>query len=1072
VRDAALVAAVNRGVAQMGQYDFAAAVETFSALVASHASDAGVALNLAIARINRQGDGDAAEAERLLNGIVNDGDVGTRARYSLGLVRLHGGRDAEAAAVLSEVAATVPTDAHAAYFAGRAHLNDTPEQALVWFDRAQAADPLLRSAYYGAFQALQRLGRSDDATVRLARFQALERDPRAQMAEFKYTRMGPLATAITLDAPPSNAPAVPVPPAMAFAPVQPLARGLPLAWATSEGASVSVVDVEGDGAPEVFLADALADARPNAVAHLSSSDSSVFHHDHPLSGVTGVRAALWGDVDDDGLTDAVLLRRRGTAVWRQLSKGVWRDVTAAMRAATPDVDAVDGALFDADHDGDLDVLLVNGGGANELLNNNGDGTFRRIAAQAGLAGDRRPSRGVAVADLDGDRDHDLIVLKAAPPHEVFLNDRVWQYRAAPGMATFAAAEITAVVAADADANGQVELFTTGRRGLERWRPGATGEWQPELIASAIPNTRRSQLAVADVDGDGALEILASRGSGWAAWATKPMGEQPMFDASSIDVSAWAVALLDPARGPSVVGLGEAGPIEWRPGTQRPRYVSLAPTGREIVSDQRRSNTSGIGTRLAIRRGSQWTALDTVRTASGPGQSLQPVSVGLGGAERADFVSLLWSDGILQTEMDLEVGRVHRIEETQRQLSSCPVLFAFDGTGFRFVTDILGVGGIGFFERPGVYSAPHPHERVLLPEGSLAAHGGRYSLVVGEPMEEVTYLDRAALTTYDLPPGWQMAVDERKAIAGPVPTGAPIFYRRERLPVRVTNDRHEDVTAVTATADLTAAPPGAVDSRFIGRTAPHAVTLEFDAPIADGPGAPVLMIDGWVEYPYAQTVFAAWQAGAAYLAPTLEARGNDGRWQVVAPEFGYPAGMPRRMTFPLPALPKGARALRLTTTQEIYWDRLAVVYSEPAPDVVVRSAPLAGATLRQSGFARRTTGPQRTPHYDYDDRKPLLDTRHPRGWYSRLGPVTPLVERDDDAVAIFGPGEDVLLEFTAPGQPPPEGWTRRVILDTKGWCKDMDLYTKDGDTVAPLPGAETAARRALHAAFNTRYEGGQ
>ena len=67
-----------------------------------------------------------------------------------------------------------------------------------------------------------------------------------------------------------------------------------------------------------------------------------------------------------------------------------------------------------------------------------------------------------------------------------------------------------------------------------------------------------------------------------------------------------------------------------------------------------------------------------------------------------------------------------------------------------------------------------------------------------------------------------------------------------------------------------------------------------------------MIDGWVEYPYAQTVFAAWQAGAPYPAPTLEARDGDGRWHVVAREFGYPAGMPRRMTLPLAAAARPAR----------------------------------------------------------------------------------------------------------------------------------------------------------------------
>ena len=36
-------------------------------------------------------------------------------------------------------------------------------------------------------------------------------------------------------------------------------------------------------------------------------------------------------------------------------------------------------------------------------------------------------------------------------------------------------------------------------------------------------------------------------------------------------------------------------------------------------------------------------------------------------------------------------------------------------------------------------------------------------------------------------------------------------------------------------------------------------------------------------------------------------------------------MPRRMSLPLGVLPAGTRELRLRTTQEIYWDRLAVAY---------------------------------------------------------------------------------------------------------------------------------------------------
>jgi len=52
---------------------------------------------------------------------------------------------------------------------------------------------------------------------------------------------------------------------------------------------------------------------------------------------------------------------------------------------------------------------------------------------------------------------------------------------------------------------------------------------------------------------------------------------------------------------------------------------------------------------------------------------------------------------------------------------------------------------------------------------------------------------------------------------------------------------------------------------------------------------------------------------------------------------------------------------------------------------------------------------------------------------------------------------------------PEGWSRRVQLELAGWCKDMDLFTRDGETLAPLPGGGGAE---LHERFNTRFEAGR
>jgi hypothetical protein len=52
---------------------------------------------------------------------------------------------------------------------------------------------------------------------------------------------------------------------------------------------------------------------------------------------------------------------------------------------------------------------------------------------------------------------------------------------------------------------------------------------------------------------------------------------------------------------------------------------------------------------------------------------------------------------------------------------------------------------------------------------------------------------------------------------------------------------------------------------------------------------------------------------------------------------------------------------------------------------------------------------------------------------------------------MGRGEEIVLEFDAAGLPPlASGFSRTCVLDSNGYCKDMDLYTAFPDTVEPLP----------------------
>jgi hypothetical protein len=328
-----------------------------------------------------------------------------------------------------------------------------------------------------------------------------------------------------------------------------------------------------------------------------------------------------------------------------------------------------------------------------------------------------------------------------------------------------------------------------------------------------------------------------------------------------------------------------------------RGLRLEAVGRNAIDksgNRIRCNADAVGTWVMAQAGDLWTGQEVTTLSAGLGQSRQPLFLGLARFPRADAVRLRWPDGTWQAELDQPTGALVRIEESNRKPTSCPILFAWDGQRYVFVTDFLGAASMGELGPDGTCRPPRPEESVKIEAEQLVPRDGHYVLKVAEPMDEVTYLDRVQLVAIDHPADVRVYPDERFATAGPPPSQELIAFREEVFPVKALDHRGRDVTQALRAWDRNTVD-GFAKRAWIGFAEEHAVELDFGDRLAKcAPGERLfLCLAGWTDYPYSQSIWAANQAGVAMQPPVLERQDADGSWNVIA-EAGFPAGLPRMM----------------------------------------------------------------------------------------------------------------------------------------------------------------------------------
>lgn len=765
----------------------------------------------------------------------------------------------------------------------------------------------------------------------------------------------------------------------------------------------------------------------------------------------GPDAVLVVDFNDDFRPDLVLAGAGGVRFLRQDAPDRFTDVTAAAKLpqAVANGDYTGAWAVDVEADGDLDIVLGAANGTPTVLRNNGDGTFTPVHPFAGVSGVLQ----FVWADLDGDGNPDAALMDGAGQLHIFHNERAGAFHELPlppGWGMTGSTAVKAIAVADTRHNGALDLLAVKADGALERMADEGGRWSWTVLAR-VPDAARTlagevRLRTADLDNNGAVDLMLANGSGAASgaliWLGQADGTYALMQHPTGAERVFAAADADDTGHLDLLGLDAHGhPVKAVNHGTKPYHWQVIRTHAAAAIGDQRINSFGEGGVVQIRSG----LLLQAQPITGPEEHF-----GLGTWTITDVARILWPNGTMNAEFAL--GDDQEVTASQRLKGSCPFLFAWNGKEFRFVKDTVPWGSaIGLrINALGPAKIAATQEWYKIPRQDLAERDGAYDLRITGELWETYYYDWLQLMTVDHPRGTEVFTDERFVVP---PVKLAITATGEPHPIaHAEDDRGHDVTAILR----------ALDRRYLdtfGRGQYQGITRDHYVDIDLGDNVPAkgplyLIARGWL-HPSDSSINIALSQGHHEQPKPLSLAVPDGRggWVTVRRNLGFPAGRNKICLIDLTGVfrPRTPRSVRLSTNLEIYWDQIQWAQGLPAtPLRITRIAP-GYADLHYRGYSVIHQANASSP--EIPDYNRLASTtqvwRDLVGYYTRYGDVRPLLNKIDDRYVIMNAGDEMALRFAAPPSPPP-GWVRDYVLAGDGWIKDGDYNSTDSATVRPLP----------------------
>ncbi len=872
--------------------------------------------------------------------------------------------------------------------------------------------------------------------------------------------------------------------------------------------SIGLCDYDTDDKFDVFVTGIGKDNKP--FAQLFHNDGGKFSDVTAKSKITlnnPASGAVFGDFDNDGKQDILVFGYNLLTLYKGNGDGTFVDVTAnvGLPANNNNSWALTAAFVDADHDGDLDLFIGNfadlnqfpagkseavfpddfAGTPNKFFRNNGekDGkwSFTDDTEKTGLGGGANKTTAVVCTDFDNHRDVDFFVANYGAPVQLFANQRDGSFKDVArqvGINFFGRA--MNVAAGDLNKDGFTDFYVTcweeGRR-----VSGDTTVYSPlseinseidqdttfysdgrgSFTKSPYPGGASSKgpwvlkgiaAQFLDYDNDGLLDrlVLHNRNIDLGRTSEVVNGKITVIGSRLSRDSVERGELRGLASGDvnndgltDILTINEIGSlVALKNEGASKNYLALSIKGGT-------SNKNGIGTKAILRSGSLQQKLELY--ACSPAPAAAGLNFGLGSRTKIDALQLLWPSGIVQSELEVKASQLNKFEELDRKGTSCPILYAWNGNEYSFVTDFMGGCAIGMREAGNTWSVPDTDEYVRVTGEQLKERDGKLSIRMNNQLEEVLYFDAVKLLAVDHPANTEIYPNE-KLLPGPPYTPFEIYsVKSPRPPVSAIDDKGNNILPQISKIDQQY-PTNFEKLKFKGYASEHAMELDLGKDALNAK-RPLLLLSAWIDYADSSSNLAASQAGVGVTPPFLQVKNKRGEWQTVIEQMGFPAGLTKTMTVDLTGkfLSQDSH-VRIVTSMRIYWDQILVdTTNGKAPTQITKLDPMS-ADLHWRGFPREMSLDKfGLKAYDYRTIDPTSPWKAHLGNYTRYGDVRALLIAPEDMYVITRNGDEMQIDFDATKLPPlAKGWKRDYLIYADGFGKDMDINAARPDTVGELP----------------------